>query len=182
MASTLTVDTIQGSTNADNVKLPKGCILQVKNTILQGSVESSTIQQYVDVMSLAITPKFATSKILVQVSGCLSNNTQSNMTMLKLLRGSAKIAAGNVSSTEDYNGSAFFAPPYDQSGGGATNTHVTGGFAINFLDNPATTSVTTYKIAIAGFNGIARVGVRGDSPGATGQSMPTYFTLMEIAQ
>ena len=182
MASTLTVDTIQGSTNADNVKLPKGCILQVKNTILQGTVDA-TSQTYVDVMSLAITPKFATSKILVQVSGCLSNNTGSNMTMLKLFRGSGKIAAGNVSSTEDYNGSAFFAPPYNQSGGAqASNTHVTGGFAINFLDDPATTSVTTYKIAIAGFNGVARVGVRGDSPGVTGQSMPTYFTLMEIAQ
>lgn len=181
MASTLTVDTIQGSTNADNVKLPKGCILQVKNTILQGTVDA-TSQTYVDVMSLAITPKFATSKILVQVSGCLSNNSGANMTMLKLLRGSTKIAAGNVSSTEDYNGSAFFAPPYDQSGGAVTNTHVTGGFAINFLDNPATTSTTTYKIAIAAFNGVGRVGVRGDSPGATGQSMPTYFTLMEIAQ
>ena len=32
-----------------------------------------------------------------------------------------------------YNGSAFFAPPYDPAG--ATNTHCTGGFAINFLDN-----------------------------------------------
>ena len=181
MASTLTVDTIQGSTTADNVKLPKGCIVQVENTILQGSVESSTIQQYVDVMSLAITPKFVTSKILVQVSGCLSNNTGANTTMLKLLRDTTKIAAGNVSSTADYNGSAFFAPPHDNTIPNV-NTHVTGGFAINFLDSPATTSATTYKIAIAGFNGIARVGVRGDSPGAAGQSMPTYFTLMEIAQ
>lgn len=180
MASTLTVDTIQGSTTADTVKLPKGGILQVENTILQGTVASSTTQQYVDVMSLAITPKFATSKILVQVSGCLSNDSQANMTMLKLLRGTTKIAAGNVSSTADYNGSAFFAPPYDPAG--ATNTHVTGGFAINFLDSPATTSATTYKIQIGGWNGIARVGVRGDTPGTAGQSMPTYFTLMEIAQ
>ena len=168
--STLSVDTIQGQTVAGNVKLPAGCVLQTKNTILQGTVEVAS-NTFGDVLSLSITPKYSTSKVLVQVSGCLSNNTAGNLTMLHLLRGSTKIAVGNNSATSAYNGSAFFIPD---------TIYQTGGFAINFLDNPATTSATTYKIQIAGFNGTARVGVRGDSP--TAQSVPTYFTLMEIAQ
>jgi hypothetical protein len=168
--STLSVDTIQGQTTAANVKLPAGCILQTVNTILQGTVAVNS-QTFGDVMSLAITPKYSTSKVLVQVSGCLANNTAGNLTMVHLLRGSTKIAVGSNSGTTNYNGSAFYIPD---------TTYQAGGFAINFLDNPATTSATTYKIQIAGFNGTASVGVRGDSP--TAQSMPTYFTLMEIAQ
>lgn len=170
MASTLTVDNIVGATTAANVKLPEGCVLQTKNTILTGTVEVAS-QTFGDVLSLAITPKYSTSKVLVQVSGCLSNSTAGNLTMVHLLRGSTKIAVGTNSATANYNGAAFYIP---------STTYVTGGFAINFLDNPATTSATTYKIQIAGFNGTARVGVRGDSINA--QSMPTYFTLMEIAQ
>tara|TARA_B100000963_G_scaffold44557_1_gene33246 strand:+ start:2405 stop:2917 length:513 start_codon:yes stop_codon:yes gene_type:complete len=169
--STLSVDTIQGQTTAANVKLPAGCILQTVNTILTGTVAVAS-QTFGDVMSLAITPKYSTSKVLVQVSGSLANNTAGNLTMLHLLRGSTKISAGSNSGTAHYNGSAFYIPTAD--------TYQTGGFAINFLDSPATTNATTYKIQIAGFNGTARIGVRGDSP--TAQSMPTYFTLMEIAQ
>ena len=168
--STLSVDTIQGQTAAANVKLPAGCILQTVNTILTGTVAVAS-QTFGDVLSLAITPKYSTSKVLVQVSGSLSNSITGNLVMLHLLRGSTKISAGSNSGTAHYNGSAFYIPE---------TTYETGGFAINFLDNPATTSATTYKIQIAGFNGTARVGVRGDSP--TAQSMPTYFTLMEIAQ
>jgi len=168
--STLSVDTITGQTTAANVKLPAGCILQTVNTTLTGTV-AVTSQTFADVMSLAITPKYSTSKVLVQVSGCLSNNTTGNLTMLHLLRGSTQIAKGSNSGTAHYNGSAFYIPD---------TTYSTGGFAINFLDNPATTSATTYKIQIASFNGTAGIGTRGDSP--TAQSMPTYFTLMEIAQ
>jgi len=170
MGSTLIVDEIQGATTAANVKLPAGCVLQTVNTILTGTVEVAS-QTFVDVMSLAITPKYSTRKVLVQVSGILSNNTAGNLTALHLLRGSTKIAFGTNTSNTNYQTSAFYIPD---------TTYQTSGFAINFLDSPATTSATTYKIQIAGFNGTARVGVRGDSP--TAQSAPTYFTLMEIAQ
>ena len=170
MGSTLTVDNIVGATTAANVKLPAGCVLQTVNTILTGTV-AVTSQTFADVLSLAITPKYSTSKVLVQVSGCLANNTTGNLSMLHLLRGSTKISAGSHSGTTNYNGAAFYIPE---------TTYETTGFAINFLDNPATTSATTYKIQMASFNGTASVGTRGDSP--TAQSMPTYFTLMEIAQ
>ena len=40
MASTLTVDTIQGSTNANNVKLPRGSIVQVEQTFYDTNTTS----------------------------------------------------------------------------------------------------------------------------------------------
>ena len=43
MASTLTVDTIQGSANADNVKLPKGSVVQIESTtVTTGDTSVST--------------------------------------------------------------------------------------------------------------------------------------------
>ena len=64
--STLSVDTIQGQTTAANVKLPAGCILQTVSTTKTDTFTSSS-SSLVDItgMSVTITPKYATSKVLV---------------------------------------------------------------------------------------------------------------------
>jgi len=183
--STLHVENLKGLSsggNANKIIVPSGQtidasagtlvpsagqVVQVKSTLITGTTAVSS-NTYGDIMSLAITPKSSTNKILVQASGCLSNNTLGNLTMLKLLRGSTQIASGSAGS---YNGSAFFIP---------AEVWTAGGFAINFLDSPSTTSATTYKIQIAAFNGTGRVGVRGDHTNAH-QSIPTFLTLQEIA-
>ena len=146
---------------------PAGHVVQVQSTLITGTTAVSS-NTYGDIMSLAITPKSSANKILVQASGCLSNNTLGNLTMLKLVRGSTDIAKGSAGS---YLGSAFFIP---------SEVWTAGGFAINFLDSPSTTSATTYKIQIAAFNGTGRVGVRGDHTNSH-QSIPTFLTLQEIA-
>ena len=83
--STLSVDTITGQTTAANVKMPKGHIIQLEqNTNL--AVLQSNGTALTNVLSLAITPKYNTSKILVQVSGQLANSTAGQASFLYLKR------------------------------------------------------------------------------------------------
>ena len=90
--STLAIDTIQGATTAANVKLPVGCVLQV----LQGEVVTqitNSSSSYGSVVSQVITPKFSSSKILIQCSG-VGNSQSSNALYFKLFRGSTEIGSG----------------------------------------------------------------------------------------
>ena len=66
--STLSVDTIQGQTTAANVKLPAGSLLQYKRVSTQknnGSYSSTSFTQLTD-FDLSITPKFATSRLVIK--------------------------------------------------------------------------------------------------------------------
>ena len=70
MASTLTVDTIQGSTTAANVKLPAGGIVNYKlaeYSIGTGGSQSYTSTTYTDITGVTIsyTPKYSGSKCLI---------------------------------------------------------------------------------------------------------------------
>ena len=66
MASILKVDTIQGATSAGNVKLPAGCVLQVLNTIKTDTFYTASAGPLdITGLSVTITPKYATSKILI---------------------------------------------------------------------------------------------------------------------
>ena len=168
MGSTLTVDNIVGATTAANVKLPAGSTLQT----LQGGrttffVTSSST--YADVVSQTITPKYSSSKILITVSGCgaAQNN---NALYFKLLRDSTEINAGTGGGYHNVAG----ALTSDNSSSGFDVK----GFTIQFLDSPATTSATTYKLQCAAYNGTARVGGRQNN---TDIAVPTRITVMEIS-
>ena len=151
MASTLTVDTIQGSTNADNVKLPKGSVVQVESTtVTTGDTSVSTDlnvngNNFLDIpnMSVTITPKYATSKILVTYSlTCSASSGQS--VLIRLARGSTPInvatdGTGNKVNASHVYRTDSFSYEYDAS-------NICG----TFLDSPATTSATTYKLQFTG--------------------------------
>ena len=177
MASILKVDTIQGATSAGNVKLPAGCVLQVLNTIKTDTFYSSSAGP-IDItgLSVTITPKYATSKILVLFNVHIVGNDSG--TGIRVLRGSTDIALGNSSGSRarmtaigDYSNNTS---PSAYSGGNVSHT---------ILDSPSTTNATTYKlqgqVLSQGFqvnrtryntdNGNASVGV-------------STITVMEIAQ
>ena len=151
MASTLTVDTIQGSTNADNVKLPKGCVVQVESTTVTtgdtsvGHDHSVNGNNFSGIpgMEVTITPKYATSKILVTYAlTCSSSSGQS--VMIRLVRDSTPINVGTDATGNKINAShvfrtASFNYEYDAS-------NICG----TFLDSPATTNATTYKLEFTG--------------------------------
>ena len=93
--STLSVDTIQGQTTAANVKLPAGCVLQTVSANGPNSTVSFTGGTFTDItLSATITPKYATSKILVKFNFVSSSNNGSNgsyQNKARILRGSTSI-------------------------------------------------------------------------------------------
>jgi hypothetical protein len=116
--------------------LPAGSVLQVINAIYstQSSMSSNT---YTDSgLTLSITPKSATSKILLiaTVTGIYINDT-ANYFRAKILRNSTDITNDFSNVSGGYNGSN------GNNGGGTVS--------VSYLDSPATTSATTYKVQIS---------------------------------
>jgi len=110
-----------------------GTVLQVVGSTTVGSL-SSTSTTYVDTTNatVTITPSSATSKILVMVSGYMAQTliAATNIDMfVQVLRGSTILqnAIGNA-----------------QSSAGGLQASLP--FSFVYLDSPATTSATTYKI------------------------------------
>ena len=168
--STLKVDTIQGKTTSGTVAMPSGSVIQV----LQGEVLTQltiSSSSYGEVVSQAITPKFSSSKILIQCSGC-GNPANANALYFKILRGSTEIGSG--SGAGYYNVAGALTCPNT----GDADFDVKG-FSIQFLDSPSTTSATTYKLQAAAVNGTAKIGGR---QGNSDMAVPSRITLMEIAQ
>ena len=168
--STLSVDTIQGKTTAGTVAMPSGHVVQV----VQGEVLtqiSNSSSSYGDVVTQAITPKFSSSKILIQCSGCATPQGN-NALYFKLLRGSTEIGSGTGGGY--YNVIGALTNP----SGHSTDAFDVKGFSIQFLDSPATTSATTYKLMAAAVNGTAKIGGRQDN---TDIAVPSRITLMEIS-
>ena len=165
--STLTVQTPQAPTSGANAnKLlvgsghtlhAAGHIIQVVNGVLTAGAANSTTS-YVDTgLTATITPKFATSKILVvtTIMG-VENNTASEGTHVKLVRGST-----DLSEFGKYMG--------------YVRTYVTNHPSISFLDSPSTTSATTYKVQF-------KLGQGSGTSNIGANSSISSMTLMEIAQ
>ena len=155
--STLSVDTLQGQTTAANLKLPAGYVIQTVNSTKSGAVTSTSQSSYTDTgLTATITPKYASSKILVHFSqaGCSANNSGTDIDLI-LVRGSTNIAGLAGLMLE-----------------GITPGNIT--CASHWLDSPNTTSATTYKTQF-------RIG--DDAGTVTVQYYGiSVMTLMEIAQ
>ena len=102
--------------------------------VVQGTISgqgSTTSTSYTDTgLTVSITPTSSSSKVLVLVNlnGCLTLNGSTAM-LVDLLRGSTSVCK------------------FGEAGlNGGTNRNDFGDFAVSFLDSPATTSSTTYKV------------------------------------
>ena len=141
MASKLRVDSILPVDGAPTSG--GGGIVQVIQTIKKDQFETSTTvgSGYADItgLSATITPKFNTSKIMVEANIYNSNNNAVNF--FRVLRGSTFIEqpSGTSSGGANYNahGFSYFDHQYQDT------------CVIKILDSPATTSATTYKIQTA---------------------------------
>ena len=158
-------------------QIPTSKVLQVISGTPKTDTFTTTSGSYVDVtgLSVTITPTSATSTILVlfQVNG--SQEVGAGRTSLKLLRGSTVIDAGDVAGSRTPALGGFSA--IDQS---ITSTPVSG----SFLDSPATTSSTTYKIqvAMAAGSGTAYINrTMQDADNANQIRMASTIIVMEIA-
>jgi hypothetical protein len=174
--STLSVDTIQGKTTAGTVAMPSGYIIQF---VFNEDYTSTAVTQnqntgFVDVtgFSKAITPKFSSSKIFINLKFHASNPTAGLGMDAKILRDSTAlkhITNFNHRASEDGNASS----------GNNIQTHV-----ISHVDTPSSTSSLTYKIQIAHRTTNGGTFTINDSTGSTSSAFVggTMLTLMEIGQ
>jgi len=147
--------------------LPTGSVLQVVSTN-KNDTFSTTSLTFVDITSLSvsITPTSTSSKILVVVDTNYSPSGTSTLVVFNLLRDSTNISQPATAPT--YTGS-FVA--YTN----AADTMLTPSF--NFLDSPATTSATTYKIQVRTNSGTVYLNRRL----STDTASTSTITVMEIA-
>ena len=176
--STLSVDTIQGQTTAGNVKLPAGCVLQTLQTIKTDTFDSSSTSA-VDItgLSVTITPKYATSKVLVMFNVHIVGDDSG--TGLRLLRGSTELALGDASGSRARMTAIGF-----YSNNTSPSAYSGGATSFTFLDSPATTSATTYKLQAQclSTNGIIINKTRYDTDNGNASRGSSTITVMEIAQ
>lgn len=129
---------------------------------------------YTDVtgLSVSITPSATSSKVLVFASINGSQDVGVNDSALQLVRGSTAIAIGDASGSHVQASSmfqAYFAGSSDFVG-------------ITFLDSPATTSSTTYKIQVRSVTGASPTYInRSKTDGATAPRTVSSITVMEIS-
>jgi len=162
--STLEVKAIQAPSGFD-LDMPAGHIVQVVSATYSTSVSMSSTTHVDTGLTATITPKFASSKILVQVhqNGIQTHNNQANNDVTILLyRGSTQIA--KPAAFVGFTNSTTFTYSSTVSG--------------SYLDSPSTTSATTYKTTFAnpdagGAGGT--VTVQSGTPDST-------LTLIEVAQ
>jgi len=145
-----------------------GKVLQV----VQGTSTTQTLiasTSYTDSgVTATITPSLNTSKILVLFSSVTQVDRSSNQTNhgVRLLRGATSIGEFGDASALYSQGLII---------GGSSSTTLRNILSLNYLDAPATTSATTYKI-----QGACNTTANGDSFAFNHQGLIGNIILMEI--
>jgi hypothetical protein len=155
--STLEVKAIQAPSGY-NLAMPAGHILQTVQATTGTAVVSSTSSPTDTGLTGTITPKFATSKILVTVSQMgLDKRTNNTYMSLVTLRGSTQIHSANSQLMYTNN-----------------SNNNSGSCTWSYLDSPSTTSAVTYKTQFKSIGNNSQVAVQWS--GAT-----STITLQEVA-
>ena len=181
-ASTLTggianAGTITAGTIGTSVVFPAGCILQTVQTVKTDVFETSSTSD-VDItgLTITITPRFATSKVLIMFNIHINGNDSG--TGLRLFRGSTNLTMGDAAGSR-----ARMMAIGMYSTGSDSNAYSNLPTSMTFLDSPATTSATTYKIQGQTLSGGFRVNkTRYDTDNGNASRGISTITAMEIAQ
>lgn len=137
---------------------------------------STTSTSFTDVtgLSVSITPSATSSKILVIGYFNTSGNPDGTGVNIRLMRGSTEIFVGDAASTRTR-----------ATGGGWQWRTINAVCAPTFLDSPATTSSTTYKLQMsvgANTGYLNRTGLDVDNPtDPSNTRVPSSITVMEIS-
>ena len=137
---------------------------------------TTTSSTFTDItgLSVSITPKFATSKIMVFVTTYIGNQASVNNTGIRLMRDSTAICIGTDATGSQINSSGS---------GYSSDDNNTVAAAVSYLDSPATTSATTYKLQVRTNTGTAYI----NEPYNWGSNVDYVYrvastiTVMEIA-
>ena len=159
-----------------------GTVLQVQSTTMSDTQSVSTKDTWTAITNLqaTITPKSTSSKIFVTVNISYGGGDNA-YGAARLVRGSTVIAIGDASSTRTRVTTPLNVDN-DPSSGSAKLLSA----SLSFLDSPATTSSTTYKLEVWNDSAVATVAININRTG--NDSTNTFYmrgvstiTLMEIA-
>ena len=164
-------------TGVAKAALPAGCVLQVVSTTKTDTfTTSSTSPVDITGLSVSITPSSSSNKILITGSVCYGESTATPYLMgFLLVRNSTNICIADAAGSRSR---------WTFGGQGIYTTDNTVFAPLNFLDSPATTSATTYKIqAQAESPQTIYINRGGESDGDTAITgrFTSTITVMEIA-
>ena len=150
------------------IAAPQGKLLQVVSatTTTATTIASATLTD--TGITASITPTSASSSILVLVTAEFKhfrNGAGFTGIAAELLRGSTTIADWNKTDADEFD--------FIQYAGSSANTYKSGTTSVVYLDSPATTSSTTYKLQARGYDSSVSVTFQKNSAIST-------ITLMEI--
>jgi hypothetical protein len=142
----LTVDTsVDGKIKWATPAASSGAVAQVKSTSKTDTF-TMTSNTYADItgLSVSITPTSASNKILIIASVNFNGDAGVTAAAARLMRGSTAIGIGDTASSRT---------PATSGGVQGADDDYPGSSSLTFLDSPATTSATTYKVQVRGTGG-----------------------------
>ena len=187
MASIVSVEQLKGlasGSTPNTISIPAGQTLHAPGHVIQvqsvaktnSFLTSSTSITDVTGLAVTITPKFASSKILVRGFINTGTTTASFVSIL-LARDSTQIFQGDLEGVRPQ----ATAMSYEEGNQGVQDTH-----APEFLDSPATTSAITYKFQVRVGSGGGSVSInkstRHTNNATYDMTTASSITVMEIAQ
>lgn len=143
--------------------LPVGSVLQVIQATdsTSRSTSSSSWVTASNTLTVTITPKFATSKILILSSMAVNQTASNGDGYFTIFRNGSTNLGNSTSGFFAIYTNAIYSNPFRVSG------------SVSYLDSPATTSATTYQLYMQ-TNGTGFAGLNNESSVST-------ITVMEIA-
>ena len=111
-------------------------ILQVVQTVITTSFSTNSTSWVSTGFTASITPQSTNSKIMIMVNGTVSNSNNGGVGSLTVFRGTT--SGTNLSSSSHGFGFVYVNLGYN----------TVAPFSLNYLDSPATTSATTYTLAM----------------------------------
>ena len=177
---TMIIDGSSGATFPDSsVQASAGKVIQVVQAVKTDTFATTTGTTWADIsgLSATITPKSATSKILVMFDVKGAGQNGASVINIRLVRGSTPIYIGDAAGSRPQvsGGQSYY-------GANALYINQIGG---QYLDSPATTSPVTYKVQLTADNTSVVVYInrtetdRGTAP--YDARTASSITLMEIA-
>tara|TARA_S200000501_G_C20322156_1_gene524905 strand:+ start:23 stop:547 length:525 start_codon:yes stop_codon:yes gene_type:complete len=146
-----------------------GSIIQVKTATFTAIFSTSSSTMVDTGLSVSITPKFSTSKILVNVSlGSFANSGRYKRALMNIVRDSTNILVGDARTGHEVT--ACVAPR------AADDNYAQIPLNFMILDSPTTTSAVTYKIQASRGSDTGTVYLNGNA-GADAYSGNTASTI-----
>jgi len=148
-----------------------GKVLQVVSTTKTDTFTGNGFGIDVTGLSVSITPSSASNKILILINITGGGVGGTNTAQYRLVRGSTAIYLGDASGSRERGFTSFLS--VDQFSTGSTSG--------NFLDSPATTSSTTYKVTVTSNNTVFINRTKDDVDDLLRQRAASTITAIEIA-